>query len=52
MEDERVSLQRRIHELESATSRGSAAPVPAVEETPPYVGLRALVMAHEDGKTS
>jgi len=51
LEDERTSLQRRIHELESAMSQEPTTPVPAAEETPPYVGLRALVMAHEEEKT-
>jgi len=48
--DERASLERRIHELESAMSQESVTPVPAAEEVPPYVGLRALVTAHGEEK--
>jgi len=50
LEDERGSLERRIHELESAMSQESATPVPTAEEAPPYVGLRALVMGHDEEK--
>lgn len=50
LEGERASLERRIHDLESAVSPESATPVPAAEEAPPYVGLRTLVMAHEEAK--
>ena len=50
LEDERASLERRINELEAAMPRESATSVPAQEIPPGYVGLRALMMAHEAGK--
>ncbi len=51
LEDDKASLERRIHELESRVPQESSAPVPAAEEeAPPYVGLKALIMAHEEKK--
>jgi putative membrane protein len=50
LEGDRASLERRIHELESAMPQESSMPVPAAEEAPPYVGLKALLMAHEEEK--
>jgi lipopolysaccharide assembly protein A len=50
LEDDKASLERRIRELESRMAQESSTPVPATEEVPPYVGLKALVMAHEEGK--
>jgi len=50
LEDEKASLERRIHELEAAMPQDSTIPVPVAEEAPPYVGLKALMMAREDRK--
>ena len=50
LEDDRASLERRIHELESAIPQDSSRPAPAAEEALPYVGLKALIMAHEEKK--
>ena len=50
LEDQRASLERRIHELEAAMPQDSTLPVPVEEVAPPYVGLKALMMAHEAGK--
>ncbi len=48
LEDDRASLERRIHELEPAMPQVSATPVPAVAEAPPYVGLKAMILHHEE----
>jgi putative membrane protein len=50
LEDDRAILKRRMHEFEAAMPRDSSIPVPAPEEAPPYVGLTALIMAHEEKK--
>jgi uncharacterized integral membrane protein len=50
LEDDKASLERRIHELESRMPQESSTPVPAAEEAPSYVGLKALIMAHEEKK--
>ena len=50
LEGDRASLERRVHELESAMPQESSVTVPAAEEAHPYVGLKALIMAHEEGK--
>jgi lipopolysaccharide assembly protein A len=50
LEDDRVSLERRMHELESAMPQASSLPLPAAEEAPSYLGLRALIAAHEEAK--
>jgi putative membrane protein len=50
LEEDRLSLQRRLSELESETMRKIPAPVPAAEEAPPYVGLKSLMMACEESK--
>ena len=51
LEDDRASLERRIHALESAMPQDSATPVPPAEEAPLYVGLKALIMAREEEKS-
>ena len=38
LEDDRASLERRIHELESAMPQESSVPVPAAEEAHPTSG--------------
>ena len=50
LEDDRASLERRVRELESETAQRTPAPVPAAEEAAPYVGLKALMMGHEEEK--
>ena len=52
LEDSKATLERRIYELESAMPQDSTIPVPVAEEPPPYVGLKALMMAHEAKKPS
>jgi len=50
LEDDRASLERRVRELESEMAQRTPAPVPAAEEAAPYVGLKALMMDHEEKK--
>src|SRR3990167_8835698 len=50
LEGDRASLERRVRELESEMPQKTPAPVPAAEETAPYVGLKALMMGHEEEK--
>lgn len=50
LEDERVSLERRVRELESATEQKDPPPVPAAEEAAPYVGLKSLMMGYDEKK--
>lgn len=50
LEDERASLKRRIHELEFAVPQEFPIAVPAAEEAAPYVGLKTLIMAHDEKK--
>lgn len=51
LEDDRASLERRVRELESETGQRTPAPVPAEEGAAPYVGLKSLMMAHEEEKS-
>ena len=46
LEDDKSSLERRVSELESKMPQET--PAPAAEEAAPYVGLKALLMAHEE----
>jgi uncharacterized integral membrane protein len=48
LEDHQASLESRIHDLESTLPPGSPAPVLATEEAAPYVGMRALLAAHDN----
>lgn len=50
LEDDRVSLERRVRELESETGQKIPAPAPAAEETAPYVGLKSLMMGYDEKK--
>ena len=50
LEDDRVSLERRVRELESETAQKTPAPVPAAEEAAPYVGLKSLMMGYDEKK--
>jgi putative membrane protein len=51
LEDHKASLETRIHDLESAVPQGSATSMPPAEEPAPYVGMRALLAAHEESKS-
>ena len=51
LQDVKASLERRVSELESEMPQKAHAPVPVAEEAAPYVGLKALIMAHEEQKT-
>jgi lipopolysaccharide assembly protein A len=48
LEDERAALERRVRELEAGMAPNTPAPMPAVETAAPYVGLKALMMDHEE----
>jgi len=48
LEDQRISLERRIHGLQSTLPEKSGDPVPEVAEAAPYVGLRTLMTANEE----
>lgn len=50
LDDERVSLERRVRELEVQSAQKTPAPLPAAEEPAPYVGLRSLMMGSETEK--
>ncbi|OGA71579.1 MAG: hypothetical protein A3G81_31535 [Betaproteobacteria bacterium RIFCSPLOWO2_12_FULL_65_14] len=50
LENDRALLERRVRELESEMGQKTPAPVPAAEEAAPYVGLKALMMGHEEEK--
>ncbi len=50
LENDRTSLEGRVRELESHGARGSQAPAPApaAQGAAPYVGLKSLMMTHDD----
>ena len=48
LEDDKASLERRVRELEAEAAPRSPAPAPAAEGAAPYVGLKSLMMAHEE----
>ena len=48
LEENRTVLERRIHELEAEMGPRTPATVPVAEDPAPYVGLKALMMAHEE----
>ena len=50
LEQDKLSLERRIRELEPEAARKIPAPAPAAEEAPPYVGLKALMTDYEEDK--
>jgi lipopolysaccharide assembly protein A len=51
LEAVKTSLERRVSELESEMPQKTQAPVPVAEDAVPYVGLKALIMAHGEEKT-
>ena len=50
LEEDKASLERRVRELELQVAPNS--PAPAAEEATPYVGLKSLMMAGEEKKSS
>jgi uncharacterized integral membrane protein len=50
LEDDRASLEHRVRELEAEMPPHSPVLVPEAEETTPYVGLKTLIMEHEEMK--
>jgi lipopolysaccharide assembly protein A len=48
LEDERAVLERRVRELESEMGLKTSVPAPVEEGAAPYVGLKTLLMAHEE----
>jgi uncharacterized integral membrane protein len=48
LEEERASLANRVRELEAGMAPNAPAPMPAAESAAPYVGLKALMMDHEE----
>ncbi len=50
LEDDRASLERRVRELEAELPQKASAPMPAAEDAAPYVGLKSLMMNHEEEK--
>jgi uncharacterized integral membrane protein len=50
LEDEKAALELRIRDLESAMAQKSLPPLPAPEPVAPYVGLRDIILAQEQGK--
>ena len=49
LEGDRVLLERRVRDLESEM-RQKTAPVAAAGEVPRYIGLKSLMMGHEEKK--
>ena len=52
LEDVRASLERRVSDLESQMPQETHAPAPAAEDAAPYVGLKTLIMGHEEKKAT
>jgi putative membrane protein len=50
LEDHKVSLERRIFELEGMLPGRPSTAAPAVQEIPSYVGMRTLLTANEGAK--
>ena len=48
LEDDKATLERRVREFESEAAQRFPAPAPAAESAAPYVGLKSLMMAHEE----
>ena len=48
LEVEKASLEGRVRELEAGAATNTPAPMPPVESAAPYVGLKALLTAHEE----
>ena len=50
LEADRLSLERRVRECESAMAQQTPATVPRMEATAPYVGLKSVMMGGEEKK--
>ena len=50
LEEHKVSLERRILDMESMMPQKASAPLPPVKEAAAYVGMRDLIMAREETK--
>ncbi|MBL0142371.1 MAG: LapA family protein [Betaproteobacteria bacterium] len=48
LEDERATLERRVHDFEAEAARNAPVPAVVAEEQLPYVGLKALILGHEE----
>ena len=48
LENDRTALEGRVRELESHRPPGSQAPAAAAQGAAPYVGLKSLMMAHDE----
>ena len=51
LEDDKASLERRVHELESELGPRTPLPVAAAEAAAPYVGLKSLMMAYDETRS-
>ncbi len=47
LEEERTTLERRVRDLEVQAGPGTLAPVKAEDDAAPYVGLKSLLMSHD-----
>ena len=50
LQEEKLSLERRVREVESAMAQRATAPMPRVEETASYVGLKSVMMGGGEKK--
>jgi len=50
LEEEKLSLERRVREVESAMAQNTIAVVPRVDETASYVGLKSVMMGGGEKK--
>jgi lipopolysaccharide assembly protein A len=48
LEEEKALLQARVRELEAQAAQRAPAAAPAAEGAAPYVGLKSLMMAHDE----
>ena len=48
LENDKTSLELRVRELEAEAERTTPAPAPQAQGAAPYVGLKALMMDHEE----
>ncbi len=49
LENDKAILEGRVREFESQAALGSVSTAPAAEGAAPYVGLKSIVMAQEEG---
>ncbi len=48
LEEDKALLERRVRELEAQAAQIAPAAAPAAEGAAPYVGLKSLMMAHDE----